>query len=66
MKIPTSPAGNDYYGHGEPPYELDADDFDGTNDLESSFEDDFSEYLWMENEEEFDKNVCISIFVIYG
>lgn len=55
MKMPTNTAGNGYYGHMDNSYELDSDDFDGSNEIDGSLDDDFSEYLWMENEEEFDK-----------
>lgn len=51
MKMPTNNSGS-YYGH-DPTFDID-EDFEGVNDVEN-FEDDFSEYLWMENEEEFDK-----------
>lgn len=40
-------------GHSDNLYDVDSDDFDA-NEIDSSFDDDFSEYLWMENEEEFD------------
>lgn len=52
MKIPTSPIGNGCYNQADA-YDFDADEFDIPSDLEN--ENDFSEYLWMENEEEFDK-----------
>lgn len=49
--MPTNSSGS-YYGH-DPTFDID-EDFDGVNDVDN-LEDDFSEYLWMENEEEFDK-----------
>jgi len=49
LKVPSTTGGN---GHSDNFYD-DNDDFDA-NEIDSSFEDDFSEYLWMENEEEFD------------
>lgn len=57
MKIPTSPVGNGCNSHRDSPYDFDADEFDVPSDLEN--DNDFSEYLWMENEEEFDKMVNI-------
>ena len=60
MKIPTSPVGNGYYGHGEPPYDIDSDEYETSSNEVSeagNFDNDFSEYMWMENEEEFDKMV---------
>lgn len=50
LKIPSSTGGN---GHSDNLYDIDSDEFD-INDIDSSFDDEFSEYLWMENEEEFD------------
>lgn len=53
MKVPTNNAGgNGYYGHNTDSYEMDSDDL---NEMSGEIDDDFSEYLWMENEEEFDK-----------
>lgn len=55
MKIPSNGSGNGYYGHesGVMSYlesvEDEADD--------RAADGDFSEYMWMENEEEFDKEV---------
>lgn len=60
MKIPTS-SGNGYYGHESnfiPPYLSDGSDNGHQDDLDSpALDGDFSEYMWMENEEEFDKQV---------
>ncbi|XP_003424722.1 polyadenylate-binding protein-interacting protein 2B isoform X1 [Nasonia vitripennis] len=57
MKIPTGGSGNGYYGHesGVISY-LDNVENDGPEGPAQG-EDDFSEYMWMENEEEFDKQV---------
>lgn len=60
MKIPGSGSGNGYYGHESViSYISDASDIgNGNDDLDSPTTDgDFSEYMWMENEEEFDKEV---------
>lgn len=63
MKIPTNGSGNGYYGHetGITSY------MDNNLDTEPEVQNpqgigdgDFSEYLWMENEEEFDKQVFIT------
>ncbi|XP_018322694.1 polyadenylate-binding protein-interacting protein 2B [Agrilus planipennis] len=65
MKMPTNkPVGNGYYGYEEITYYSDGS---ATEEIEQSVgyqeennsgaDDDFSEYLWMENEEEFDKEV---------
>lgn len=58
MKIPTSGSGNGYYGH-ENGFILYLDNgIEIEPDIQNSGETtDFSEYLWMENEEEFDKQV---------
>ncbi|XP_015594824.1 polyadenylate-binding protein-interacting protein 2 [Cephus cinctus] len=55
MKIPNSGSGNGYYGHGTGiiPY---LDNIDEEADAHVA-DGDFSEYMWMENEEEFDKEV---------
>ncbi|XP_046386689.1 polyadenylate-binding protein-interacting protein 2 [Ischnura elegans] len=60
MKIPGSGSGNGYYGHESViSYISDASELGNANDdLDSPTTDgDFSEYMWMENEEEFDKEV---------
>lgn len=55
MKIPNSGSGNGYYGHENSLIIY----FDNDNeaDIQGASDGDFSEYLWMENEEEFDKQV---------
>lgn len=57
MKIPNSGSGNGYYGHenGIIPY-MD-NNIDTEAEVAATGDSDFSEYLWMENEEEFDKQV---------
>ena len=50
LKMPSTTGRN---GHSDNFYDIDSDEFDA-NEFDSSFDDDFSEYLWMENEEEFD------------
>ncbi|XP_063704936.1 polyadenylate-binding protein-interacting protein 2 [Culicoides brevitarsis] len=63
MKIPNFTIGNGYYGYGEP---YDSNDSDPEEqyltsstpsepDVPVSYSGDFSEYMWMENEEEFDE-----------
>ena len=54
LEVPTNSSGNGYYGQNDS-YELDNDDYDGSIEIDGNLDDDFSEYLWMENEEEFDK-----------
>ncbi|KAJ6638603.1 Polyadenylate-binding protein-interacting protein 2B [Pseudolycoriella hygida] len=49
LKMPSGGAN----AHNDSFYDIDNDDIDA-NEVDSSFDDDFSEYLWMENEEEFD------------
>lgn len=41
--------------YGDAQFDFDDNELDGINDIEHGFDDDFSEYMWMENEEEFDK-----------
>lgn len=55
MKIPTGGSGNGYYGHEGPIAYIETVESD--NEGSSTGEDEFSEYMWMENEEEFDKEV---------
>lgn len=71
MKIPSSNSiGNGYYNYGDT-YFLDNSE-NGTPNNSNSIEEcdspttdgDFSEYLWMENEEEFDKEVN-TIFILF-
>lgn len=60
MKIPTSGSGNGYYGHESSLGYVSPDDSENghQDDLDSpTLDGDFSEYMWMENEEEFDKQV---------
>lgn len=57
MKIPNIGSGNGYYGHetGFVPYVENI--VEAEPDMQGPVESDFSEYMWMENEEEFDKEV---------
>lgn len=60
MKLPLifsgSGGGNSYHSYNESPFDQDDIDADNTDDLGSENTDsDFDEYMWMENEEEFDK-----------
>lgn len=61
MKLPFSISGNSGsgYHYSDSPFEIDENEIDRSDDpLDLSafnVEDDFTEYLWMENEEEFDK-----------
>ena len=57
MKIPTTGSGNGYYGHHESSIYL--ENVESDNDGTSTAENDFSEYMWMENEEEYEKQVNI-------
>lgn len=59
MKIPNG-SGNGYYGHESSviSYLSDSSDVGNGDDVDSpTLDGDFSEYMWMENEEEFDKQV---------
>ncbi|PNF30411.1 hypothetical protein B7P43_G12874 [Cryptotermes secundus] len=59
MKIPNG-SGNGYYGHDSSiiSYLSDSSDIGNGDDVDSpTLDGDFSEYMWMENEEEFDKQV---------
>ncbi|XP_076166524.1 polyA-binding protein interacting protein 2 [Ptiloglossa arizonensis] len=56
MKIPTSGCGNDY-GHETDIISYMDNNFESEIDVQETEDSDFSEYLWMENEEEFDKEV---------
>lgn len=64
MKIPNG-SGNGYYGHDSSiiSYLSDNSDVGNGDDVDSpTLDGDFSEYMWMENEEEFDKQVsCLLI-----
>lgn len=56
MKIPNGGSGNNY-GHETDIISYMDNNFDSEIDVQGTEESDFSEYLWMENEEEFDKEV---------
>lgn len=61
MKLPFSLSGcggNGYHNYVDSPFDNNDEEIDRTDDLitvESQSDEDFTEYLWMENEEEFDK-----------
>ncbi|CAH0561954.1 unnamed protein product [Brassicogethes aeneus] len=56
MKMPGNQTNdNGLYDYGENSYFNEGIDNNGVEEFNSPAEDDFSEYLWMENEEEFDK-----------
>ncbi|KAJ8687110.1 hypothetical protein QAD02_022904 [Eretmocerus hayati] len=57
MKIPTGGSGNGYYGHENSVVLQYLDNGGSDADATTATENDFSEYMWMENEEEFDKQV---------
>jgi hypothetical protein len=63
MKIPNG-TGSGYYGHESSviSYLSDSSDVGNSDDSDSpTLDGDFSEYMWMENEEEFDKQVsCLA------
>lgn len=67
MKMPTNSVGGGGTGNGGSTYgdgggyDLDADDYDSPVDVDAFLDDDFSEYLWMENEEEFDKEEMLRL-----
>ncbi|CAD6208787.1 GSCOCG00003595001-RA-CDS [Cotesia congregata] len=56
MKIPNSGSGNGYYGHESGVISY-LDHVEQEIDPPAGENGDFAEYLWMENEEEFDKQV---------
>lgn len=62
MKIPNGVVGNGYYGYGDT-YESDSEDQYTSStppsepEIPTNYSGDFSEYMWMENEEEFDEAV---------
>ncbi|XP_078033263.1 polyA-binding protein interacting protein 2 isoform X2 [Augochlora pura] len=56
MKIPSSGSGNDY-GTETDIISYMENNYDSELDVPEAEDSDFSEYLWMENEEEFDKEV---------
>lgn len=60
MKLPLnftgSGGGNGFHNYGDSPFDNDTNDIDSPEEIAiDSGEVDFTEYLWMENEEEFDK-----------
>lgn len=57
MKIPNSGSGNGYYGHDSSIITYMDNNIDIEPEVQATGDGDFSEYLWMENEEEFDKQV---------
>ncbi|XP_029176169.1 polyadenylate-binding protein-interacting protein 2B [Nylanderia fulva] len=57
MKIPNSGSGNGYYGHETGITSYMDNNSDTEPEVQGISDDDFSEYMWMENEEEFDKQV---------
>ena len=59
MKIPNGSSGNGYYGHEGNVISYGDNE---VHQMEPTPDSDFSEYMWMENEEEFDKEVSLSIF----
>lgn len=73
MKIPNGGSGNGYYGHESGVIAYLDNDEPGI-DIQPVTDSDFSEYMWMENEEEFDKEVsmfelcmcsrCMSLIVL--
>ena len=56
MKIPNSGSGNGYYGHDNGMISY-LDEVESDTGVQTITDGDFSEYMWMENEEEFDKQV---------
>ncbi|XP_034937058.1 polyadenylate-binding protein-interacting protein 2 [Chelonus insularis] len=56
MKIPNSGSGNGYYGHESGVISY-LDNVEPEVDTPAGENGDFAEYMWMENEEEFDKQV---------
>ncbi|XP_032675399.1 polyadenylate-binding protein-interacting protein 2 [Odontomachus brunneus] len=57
MKIPNNGSGNGYYGHDTGIISYVENNIDTEAEVQATGDGDFSEYLWMENEEEFDKQV---------
>lgn len=57
MKIPNSGSGNGYYGHETGIISYLENNLDPEETIQGSEDSDFADYLWMENEEEFDKEV---------
>lgn len=60
MKIPNSGSGNGYYGHESGLISY-IDEVEADNGVQTITDGDFSEYMWMENEEEFDKQASTTI-----
>lgn len=63
MKMPPTvdeSADNGIYEYEENSLSITTEEIENTavEDFDSPPENDFSEYMWMENEEEFDKEVC--------
>ncbi|XP_066581654.1 polyadenylate-binding protein-interacting protein 2 [Prorops nasuta] len=57
MKIPSGGSGNGYYGHENGVTSYLDHSYEAEVEHQAANDTDFSEYLWMENEEEFDKQV---------
>lgn len=58
MKMPSNQSSeNGLYAYEDTTYISESIENNGVEEFNASPEDDFSEYLWMENEEEFDKEV---------
>lgn len=54
--IPISGGGNNYHGYNDAAHDQDdLLEFDGADDFGSESAETFDDYMWMENEEEFDK-----------
>lgn len=62
MKIPTGGSGNGYYGHESSVISY-LDNVESDADVTTTADNDFSEYMWMENEEEFDKQVYTRVLL---
>lgn len=62
MKMPNNQSSeNGLYDYEDTTYFSEGIENNGVDEFNPSPEDDFSEYLWMENEEEFDKEVWCSV-----
>lgn len=55
----NQPSENGLYDYEDTSYSEDDDVNEGYQFIDAPQQDDFSEYLWMENEEEFDKEVIL-------
>lgn len=62
MKIPNGGSGSGYYGHETGITSYMDNNSDTEPEVQGIGDGDFSEYLWMENEEEFDKQVLSFLF----